>query len=177
MSPGFTVANMQASLPDARSRVVAALDWLDSQLAGGRARFLLGDAFTLADAACFHNLWFLRNDPEAFSWVEAKPALRDWFARVEAIGCGDKRTMDPDEALAIAKNARPRTEPRDDGSDPNGVRPGMRIAVVADDYGPETVTGTAVVVTAQEIALRREDPEVGEVVVHFPRTGFRVTKT
>ena len=63
-----------------------------------------------------------------------------------------------------------------DDSDPSGLKPGDTVRVVADDYGVEQVTGTVIVVTADEIALRREDPSVGEVIVHFPRVGYRVTK-
>jgi hypothetical protein len=30
--------------------------------------------------------------------------------------------------------------------------------------------------SAQEIAIQRRDPEVGDVVVHFPRAGFLVAR-
>lgn len=174
MSPGFTPEVLQASLPDARSRLVAGVDWLDAQVSG--RRFLLGDAFSVADAACFHVLWFLRNDPETFDLVTARPALAAWFERVEAMGQGERANLDPDEALAIAKRSKPAAVERSDGTDPAGIRPGERITVRADDYGADPIRGTAVVVAAQEIAVRREDPEVGEVVVHFPRAGYRVAR-
>ncbi|MGH7858178.1 MAG: glutathione S-transferase family protein [Candidatus Binatia bacterium] len=174
MSPAFTARNLEDAVPHSRSTLLAALDWLDTQLRG--RSFLLGDAFGLADAACFHVLWFLRNDPESFALVERRSALKEWFDRVEAFGPGDFAQIDPDEALAIAKKSEPSTTEEDDGSDPNGLRPGARVSVVPDDYGTEVVTGTAVVVTSQSIALRRRDGEVGEVVVHFPRAGFRVTR-
>jgi glutathione S-transferase len=174
MSPGFTVENLQRATPDARSRLVAALEWLDAQLRG--RSFLLGDAFSLADAACFHVLWFLRNSPDAFVMVENRPALRSWFERVEAMGRGEMTALDPDEALAIARQAKPATRDLDDGTDPNGIAPGIAVTVRADDYGTDPISGVAAVVTAQEIALRREHPEVGEVVVHFPRAGFTVAR-
>jgi hypothetical protein len=52
----------------------------------------------------------------------------------------------------------------------------MRMTVTPDDYAFDPVAGEVVFSTANEIALRREDPAVGEVVVHFPRYGFRVTR-
>lgn len=39
---------------------------------------------------------------------------------------------------------------------------------------PEPVTGEIVLVRANEIAVRRHDPDAGDVVVHFPRAGFSV---
>lgn len=57
---------------------------------------------------------------------------------------------------------------------PNGRRPGDRVGELPDDYGRDPVVGELVAHPAQEIALRREDARVGEVVVHFPRAGFMV---
>jgi hypothetical protein len=35
--------------------------------------------------------------------------------------------------------------------------------------------GTVVQATADEITIRREDPALGEIAVHFPRSGYRGT--
>jgi hypothetical protein len=43
-----------------------------------------------------------------------------------------------------------------------------------DDYGRDPVVGELIAHSAQEIAIRREDPAAGMVVVHFPRAGFVV---
>jgi glutathione S-transferase len=51
----------------------------------------------------------------------------------------------------------------------------MRVRVVPDDYGFDPVEGELVASSPHEVAVLREAPEVGEVVVHFPRAGFRVT--
>ncbi|MEA2624587.1 MAG: hypothetical protein QOD06_632 [Candidatus Binatota bacterium] len=174
MSPGLTEENLTRAVPDATSQLAVAIDWIDRQLRG--RRFLLGDAFGVADAACFHCLWFLRNHEQLFAWIGARPALRDWFARIEAFGAGDWSPMDADEALALAARSAPAAgEAASD--DPNGLRPGERVAIVADDYGPETVEGTLERADAQELAVRRNDPAVGEVVVHFPRSGFRIMRS
>jgi glutathione S-transferase len=66
------------------------------------------------------------------------------------------------------------TQPGVDPGEPNGLRLGDRVAVMADDYGRDPIAGEIVRATAQEIAIRRCDPEVGDVVVHFPRAGFFV---
>ena len=107
---------LEASLPDCRSRLVAAMDWLQSQLAG--RDFLLGSSFSVADAACFHPLWFLRNSPKAFAVVSERPALARWFERVDAMGHGDVSPLAPDEALAIARHSLPLTPEGTQGVDP-----------------------------------------------------------
>src|SRR5262249_44480554 len=98
-------------------------------------------------------------------------ALARWFERLDAMGHGDRRPLEAKEALAIARRSLPMTPEACDDSDPAGLKPGDPVRVVADDYGVEQVTGTAVVVTAGEIALRREEPSAGETIVHFPRAG------
>jgi hypothetical protein len=52
----------------------------------------------------------------------------------------------------------------------------MRVAVTPDDYGFDPVAGELVFSGVHEIAVRRQDAAVGEVVVHFPRYGFRVAR-
>ncbi len=48
--------------------------------------------------------------------------------------------------------------------------------MVPDDYGFDPVTGELVCSSVHEVAVRRLDPTLGEVVVHFPRIGFRVRR-
>ena len=120
------------------------------------------------------NPWFVANAlphkakelTAEFPWVEA------WFARVRAIGHGTPSDMTPGEALDIAKAA---TSTAQEAADPHGRKPGDAVAVAADDYGRDPVRGALVFATSHEIAIRRTDSRVGEVVVHFPRAGFNVT--
>jgi glutathione S-transferase len=97
-----------------------------------------------------------------------------WYARVKALGHGTYTPMDSKEALAIARTATPTPVGPADGFDPNGRKPGDRVSVMADDYGRDPVVGEIVFSNAHEIAIRRSVPEVGDVVVHFPRAGFMV---
>jgi hypothetical protein len=50
------------------------------------------------------------------------------------------------------------------------------VAVTPDDYGKVPVAGQLVTLSLNEIAIRRTDPRVGEVTVHFPRIGYRVER-
>jgi hypothetical protein len=55
------------------------------------------------------------------------------------------------------------------------VRVGDTVAIRADDIGSEQSRGVVRRITPSEITIVREDDELGEVAVHFPRSGFVVT--
>jgi hypothetical protein len=48
------------------------------------------------------------------------------------------------------------------------------VSVTPDDTGRDPVVGRLVAASAHEVVLRRTDPQVGEINVHFPRAGFDV---
>lgn len=148
---------------------------VDAALADGRL-FLLGDRPGLADAAAYHPVWFLRGMPPTANAFDEFPRLLAWADRVRAIGHGTRSECTPEEALRIAREGCSTTAPERDGRDPHGLAPGDRVQVVPDDYGFDPVEGQVVASSVHEVALRRSAPEVGEVVVHFPRAGFRVTR-
>jgi hypothetical protein len=79
------------------------------------------------------------------------------------------------EALAVARAASSSAIAAADPEDPVGRRPGQQITVTADDTGRDPVVGEVVASGADEIVIKRSDPAVGEVCVHFPRAGFAVT--
>ena len=97
-----------------------------------------------------------------------------WESRVRAVGHGLREEMSAEEALAIAAKASPETVAENDPDDPNGRKVGDKVRVVPDDYGKVEVGGEIVSLSAQHIAIRRVDEQVGEIVVHFPRAGFVV---
>jgi hypothetical protein len=51
---------------------------------------------------------------------------------------------------------------------------GARVSVTPDDYGKVAVTGELATLQIHEVAVRRLDPRAGEIVVHFPRIGYRI---
>ena len=104
------------------------------------------------------------------------PHLLAWTERVRAVGHGERSEMPPEEALAIAREAKPATPTTPDPRDPNGLAPGHARPVTPDDYGFDPVEGEIVALQIHGIALRRSAPETGELNTHFPRAGFRVTK-
>jgi glutathione S-transferase len=175
MMPGRDFADIPKQAPHAREQIRALLALLETGLTDGRP-FLLGQDFSLADAACWHPLWFLRLAPEAQALVAPLPRLRAWMERIDALGDGERSDVTPADALAIACEGRPAAVVQTDPHEPNGLVPGTRVAVTPDDYAFDPVQGELVFSAVHEVAIRRHDPAVGDVVVHFPRYGFRVTR-
>ena len=174
MMPGRDFSEVPRQAPAAREQIRALVATLDAQLADGRP-FLLGRAFSLADAACFHPLWFLRVAPSAGPLLDRFGHVRAWMERVDALGQGDVQPLAPADALAVARAGIPAAGTVAPG-EPNDLAAGDAVAVTPDDYGFDPVQGIVTAASHGEIAIRRTDPDLGDVVVHFPRVGFRVAR-
>lgn len=172
MTPAFTREALIAGAPHALGQALLSLDRLETQLQ--RTPYLLGDAFTLADAACFHPVWFMQHGGELFDVVRARPALSAWFDRITAFGPGETSPLAPDEALAIARAATP-TDLAGGAAD-REYPVDCEVSIVPDDYGLEETRGRVARISAAEIVVLRGDDVVGEVAVHYPRAGYRITR-
>ncbi len=165
-----------ADLPHTLAQVRAQLGFLEIQLDSGK-RFLTADAPSVADACAWYLFWFIRaRYPEQQEFLAEFPNLAGWEERMKAIGYGTPSPMTPAEALAIGKAAEPAVEEKADPRDPQGLKPGMKVAITqARDSGDAAVTGIVHAVDRDRIVILREAPECGRVAVHFPRVGMRVT--
>jgi glutathione S-transferase len=149
---------------------------VERQLADGR-EFLLAPTPGLADINAYFPLWMARAFvPPINALLERFERLAAWERRMQAIGEGRRSEIEADAALAIALAATPEPGRGVDADDPLGLRTGDAVTVTPDDYGKVPVAGDLVTLDLEEIAVRRENPRVGEVVVHFPRLGYRVTR-
>jgi len=164
-----------AAAPLFAEQLRAQAQLLEAQLADGR-RFLLGADPSLADFAAYHPIWFLRAIPPAAAALAEFARIGAWAERVNAIGHGIRSELSPPDALAIARDAKPLPAAGVANGEPNGLSEGERVAVLPDDYGFDPVEGELVAADIHEVAVRRSSPETGEVVVHFPRAGFRVMR-
>jgi glutathione S-transferase len=171
----FDPAAMKTVLPYQLDQLRAHLGWLDRALGDGR-KFLLGETPGTPDLAAYHCVWFVqRNVGKTAAPLGELNRLLAWAERMAAFGHGERNEMSAQQALEIAKAAQPATAPAADFSDPAGRRPGQKVTVTPDDYGKDPVKGELVRSDAQEIVIKRTDPMVGEVHVHFPRAGFVVS--
>jgi len=150
-----------------------AMDALAAHL--GSSTFLLGDSFTLADAACFNPVGFLRMAPALSSKIEGRPALAAWIKRIEEFQPGAIPAMSGADALGIASE----TEPEDtDGNSATvaNYQPGDVVSIIGDDYGTEILTGKVVRVGSNDITSLRDDAELESVAIHYPRAGYSITR-
>ncbi|BCW87841.1 hypothetical protein sos41_09720 [Alphaproteobacteria bacterium SO-S41] len=171
----FDPAQMAAAVPLMREQFRAHTSFLEAQLKA-RGPYLAGEKATVTDIHAHMNVWFLSSftPAEAAGLLAEFPLVRAWYALMNTAGYGTHEKMTPDEALAVAKDATSIAQEETDPNEPNGLKAGMAVSVMADDYGRDPIKGTLVASSAQRIAIKRSDPAVGEVVVHFPRAGFWV---
>ncbi len=149
--------------------------WLEDHLSDGKP-WIMGATPGLADINGYSNVWYLtRTFPAgADLYLEEFSFVRAWQERMAGKGHGVRTDIDAADALEIAKQATPTTAVELDPHDPNGRAPGDRVSVKPDDHGKDPVEGEIVSSSSNHIALRREDPDLGELVVHFPRAGYVV---
>ena len=162
------------NLPHLYGQLRAQAAWVDRQLTDGRA-YLLGDAPSWPDVLAYFVVWMARaNIADVTPLFAPFQDMAEWEERLAAIGHGRRSEMDAEQALAIARDSEAQTDVQVDGDDPLGLAPGAAVTVAPDDYGIVPVAGELVRLTMDDIAIRRSDPRAGEVVVHFPRVGYRV---
>ena len=143
-------------------------------LSDGRS-CLLGDAASWADAACYAPVWMCRGNIQgAQDLLQNLPHLQAWEERVAALGHGQRSEMDATEALEISRAAAPAFVAELAADRWPQVQSGDTVTVTSEDYGSVPVQGELVRLTQHDIAVRRVDERAGEVVVHFPRVGYRV---
>lgn len=161
-----------ATTPAPRLGEVGAI--VRSQLERVEARlgrdYLFGDAPRYADYATYHSLWFYGDLGEKPAMTRY-PRTVAWMGRLRGFGHGGRSEIAADEALAIARDARPRPLPSSTHDEP---RLGRRVSIAPSDYAHVPTSGVLVAATGNRLVLRREDPRVGEVHVHFPRDGYTV---
>jgi glutathione S-transferase len=171
----FDADKMKANLPHARQQLRSHLFWVERALDDGRA-FVLGEAASLADFAIYNPTWFITKRLPDSGLLDGFARIQSWLARMDAFGIGTPTPMDAKEALQVAKAAQPDALHLSHPEAVEGWKPGDPVTVAADDYGRDPVAGTLLGLSAQNIVIRRVDPQVGELNLHFPRAGFRIAR-
>ena len=167
---------LEREIPHLTTQFRAQADLVEQQLADGR-EFLFGGAPGLADIHAYFPVWMARgNIPTADTMFAPYRRMKDWEARMHAIGHGSHSPFASAQAHRVARDAVPATGAGIDPSDALGLAAGTRVAVTPDDYGRDPVIGELTCLTLHEVAVRRSAAGVGPVVVHFPRIGYRVAR-
>lgn len=149
---------------------------LEQQLADGR-RFLGGEAAGLADIQAHVFVWMARGamTDVAALLLDDFVHLRAWEARMNAVGEGRRTEIDAATAHAVARGGLIGFTASIDRHDAQQLHAGQIVDVAPDDTPRGGSRGELVIAAPNEIAIRRADPRVGTVLVHFPRLGYRVT--
>lgn len=170
-------ASLPAELPQLYAAFSAQLQLLETMLADGRD-YLLGGQPSWVDILGYFPVWMCRgNIRNGDALLEGFPRLRAWEPRISGFGHGERRELDAEAALAIARERQSVADILVLEEATPGLAAGMPVAVTPEDYGAVPVAGELVRLTHEDIAVRRTDPRAGEVVVHFPRAGYRVERT
>ena len=172
MFPQMNLDVLKAAVPGSRGALASGCAMLDASLS--KTPFVLGDAFSVADAAVYHTLWFARSDPASAQAIYSRPSLAAWFARIEAMGSGRPTAMSGDDAIALARGAEPTDLGDRMADDPSGLDLGTRVGICADDLPTDVFVGNLVALREHEMVIDRRDPAVGRVAVHFPRAGYQL---
>ena len=169
---GMEPAQLRAMVPGLLQAFGAHLDGLEARLEGA---FLRGDAPGHGDLAQYQLLWFqgARGQAGLARWLDGRPKLADWFARVAAIGHGKRVESDAAEAEAAAKAGAPLAV--SGGVDADGFAAGQTVAVAQDGCRDAPVVGALVAMDSARVIVARDTPEMGVVHVHFPRAGQKVS--
>jgi glutathione S-transferase len=161
-------------LPELFAQFRANLQRIEDMLSDGRP-WLLGDLPSWADAACYAPVWMCRgNISQADELLHDLAGLESWEQRVASLGHGQSQPLGAAEAHAVSREASTATEselspdrwPQLQRNDP--------VTVTPEDYGAVSVAGYLQRLTQHDVAVRRSDVLAGDVVVHFPRVGYRV---
>ncbi len=169
MRPDMSIENLAAAAPHCLSMLRASCERFDATFQVHD--FVMGDSFSIADAAVFHCLWFARNAPEPAAILSESKNIGAWMSRLEAMGSGDLHAMSAEDALAVAREAQPVATSDGVCGD---IAAGVQVGIAGDDLPSDVFKGEVVSSSPQEIVIRRQDPDLGELALHFPRTGYLI---
>lgn len=176
LGPDHDIAKEAADIPHTLAQLRSMMGWVEKRFETN-ASFILGDAPGMPDLAVWYVVWFLRARFQgAAEFFKEFPAINSWAERMEALGYGQSNSLSGEEALAIAREAQPTSLSQQDPNDPQGLQPGMAVAITPlTESGESAIHGTLRAVNKDTLALTMMHDDCGETVVHFPRVGYRVT--
>ncbi len=147
----------------------------DTMLIDGRV-WLLGMSASIADFAVYHCLWFIRRAGPLGSIIDDFPYLSGWYERMRRLVQPPHADMTSEAALRHAADETPQELESEFYTDTHGIALGEQVTITPTDTGCDPVQGELVLAMRNELAVRRYDDRVGELIVHFPRLGFEMKK-
>jgi len=170
----FDVKQMAAALPHHRDQYRAQVALIEQQLAHGKPWLL--DEFSVADANAYMNVWYVRSNLPALAdqLIDSFPRVQEWEKRVRAFGHGSRLEISALDALKVAAQSEP-SESLSASVDHEGRKAGDLVRLTADEPVKTSITGRIISISENHVAIQRNDKDVGDIVVHFPRIGYQLT--
>jgi glutathione S-transferase len=163
--------------PDvAYSHMQVYLDQLNNQLTvepSQEGSFIFGKEPTIADFSVYHCLWFVQRNAGVSAILKPYAAVMAWMQRIKDFGHGRVESISGETAINIAKDSDI-NEPENTTVSFVGFSKGDRVTVVGTDLGIDPVEGSLVAAHGDEIIIRRQEDNVGELLVHFPTIGYHL---
>lgn len=161
-------------LETARAELPPILTSIEAQLAG--RPFLGGSAPTQIDFAVYCPIWFTYANNGTKSELARYPRIRAWADRMLSLGEGTRTELSGAAAIDVCRATTTSEAPLPGPAlELPQAKVGDTVKIGAVDYAPDAVQGVLTIANAFELAVKREDPRAGTVVVHFPAEGFSVT--
>lgn len=137
--------------------------------------YVLGDAPSLADLTLYHVPWFFEAFKTEPTFLDDMPLTRKWMARIRAIGHGARTELDASAAIERANSTVPLTIASTDYVVPEGLNIGDAVTVTPlDEVSP--AEGVLAAVDDRRISITVSNETVNEVRVHFPRSGYKLSR-
>jgi glutathione S-transferase len=138
--------------------------------------WLLGYSASIADFSVYHCLWFVRRAGPLAAIIDDFPYVAGWYERMRRLVQPPHADMTSEAALRHASDEA--IEELESGfyTDTHGIALGDPVTITPVDTGCDPVHGELVIALRDEIAVRRYDDRVGDLVVHFPRIGFEMKR-
>lgn len=164
-------------IPHTLAQLRAQFGWLEESLTA-KGDYFSGSQAGMNDLLVAYIVWFFSGRfAAAEAFMSEFPGLVSWFDRMQSIGHGSFTDMSTEDALRVALEHEPKTVEQCDVMDPQGLAPGMSIEVgPLTDSGETPVSGTLLSVDRYTVVVSRSHALCGNVAVHFPRVGYRVTE-
>lgn len=173
--PDFRLSDLQSNVAHSVSQLQSQFGWFEQQL-NSHQPYMLAQQPSLLDALSYYLVWFIRG-----RWVEGPTflsqfaLLEQWESRMNRIGHGHCSPFDSKQALQIAANSKPDGVSQSSQTSIGTFEYGSLVCVSPEgDGGDPEVIGKLIHLNNERISIRREHEELGELVVHFPRVGYRL---
>ena len=175
-------AELVEKLPMLKDQWRAHLSWVEERLTAGRGAgagsWLFGSKPGMSDVHAHMNIWFVRRNVPDFAkaCLREAPRVQDWYDRISEIKGQEAELITAEQALDISRQAAPRLLAASAGTEPQGLRPGDRVAISPDDTAPCWVKGELVSAHPDHLTLQKVDDAISTLHIHFPRAGYLVKK-